>query len=303
MNKFVSSIAVVLLFSPLSAWAQLDMTPRTVHEDEAEVDVPDQGHDAVEVMGHELEPLIGVFVATDDVNVRGGPGTNFKRIDGLKGGLRVRAIGNSKDGKWIAVSQDGETLGFVFAKILKPVIDGTLGEQFFGSYMHQTKQGGIACDYRFRFDGKVKVEGDSFSTSDYEVRFRCASQQGARIFYAHMFLTEAPVKSSSGQHLIGLDTRSIGDGMDEYLSSRFLYNPKTGKMKFNGHSLPRFATPPKPQEFQTKNIKDALVQALESCIDSWTSDAWEALLQSDDKSDVAPEGDDVQDEAQGDHLG
>lgn len=260
------------------------MTPRSVHEDEPEIEVPDQGHDAVEVMGHEVEPQTGVYVATDDVNVREGPGTDFKRVDGLKDGDRVHSIGKSQDGKWIAVSKDGETLGFVYAQILKPVIDGILGEQFFGSYMHQEKQGGIACDYRFRFDGKVQVEGDSFSTSDYEVRFRCASQKGARIFYAHMFLTEAPVKSRSGEHLIGLDTRSIGDGMDEYLSSRFLYDPKTGMMTFNGHSLPRFAKPPKTQEFETEGIKDALVKALEACIDSWTDAAWETLLQNQDDS-------------------
>lgn len=260
------------------------MTPRTVHEDEPEIKVPDQGHDAVEVLGHEVEPLTGVYVATDDVNVRGGPGTDFERVDGLKDGDRVHSIGKSQDGKWIAVSKDGETLGFVYAPILKPVIDGMLGEQFFGSYMHQEKQGGIACDYRFRFDGKVQVEGDSFSTSDYEVRFRCASQKGARIFYAHMFLTEAPVKSHSGEHLIGLDARSIGDGMDEYLSSRFLYDPKTGLMTFNGHSLPRFANPPKNQEFETEDVKDALVRALEACIDSWTDEAWETLLQGEEES-------------------
>ena len=299
MKKLCTGLLVVgLVASPLAAWAQLDMTPKKVHDEEPEIEVPDQGHDAVEVMGHEVDPMTGVYVATDDVNVRGGPGTDFKRVDGLKDGDRIRAIGKSKDGKWIAASKDGETLGFVFARILKPVIDGTLGEQFFGSYMHQTKQGGIACDYRFRFDGKVKVEGDSFSTSDYEVRFRCASQQGARIFYAHMFLTEAPVKSKSGEHLIGLDARSIGDGMDEYLASRFLYQPKNGKMKFNGHSLPRYANPPKTQEFDTKDIKDVLVQALESSIDSWTDAAWEALLQSEEESNAEP-----QDQEADDHLG
>ncbi|MCW8916832.1 MAG: SH3 domain-containing protein [Magnetovibrio sp.] len=234
--------------------------------------------EGVEVMGHAVEPMSGLFVVLDDVNVREGPGTDFKRVEGLQEGMRVRAVGKVMDKKWIAVSLDGEILGFVYAPMLKAVIDGALGEQFFGSYMSQDTQEGIACDYRFRYEGKVEVEGDSFSTSDYEIRFRCASQLGARIFYAHMFLTEAPVKSKSGQHLIGLDVRSIGDGMEEFLSTRYLYQPKDGQMTFEGHSLPRYAVPPKTQSFETESIKDALVQALEASITSWTDEAWGKLL-------------------------
>ncbi len=237
----------------------------------------------VEVMGHAVEPMSGLFVVTDDVNVRSGPGTDFKRIEGLKEGMRVRAVGKPKGKKWMAVSLDGEILGFVYSPVLKAVIDGALGEQFFGSYMSQDTQNGIACDYRFRYEGKVDVEGDTFSTSDYEIRFRCASQLGARIFYAHMFLTEAPVKSKTGEHLIGLDVRSIGDGMEEFLSTRYHYQPKNGKMTFEGHSLPRYAVPPKTQSFETNDIKDALVQALEASVASWTVEAWEKLLkQSED---------------------
>jgi len=236
------------------------------------------GPEAVTVMEHEVVPMVGLFEVTNDVNVRSGPGTDFERLLGLKSGERVRAIGKPKDASWIAVSRDGETLGFVYAPILVPVVDGTLAEQFFGSYMSEDKTNGVACDYRFRFEGKVEVEGDSFETADYEIRFRCASQVGARIFYAHMFLTEAPVKTKKGLHLIGLDVRSIGDGMEEYLTTRYLYHPKSGEMTFAGHSLPRFAIPPKVQEFETDSIKDALTQALEASISSWTDEAWDHLL-------------------------
>lgn len=232
----------------------------------------------VMVMGHEVVPMVGIFEATKDVNVRSGPGTKFKRLAGLKAGVRVRAIGKPEDASWMAVSRDGETLGFVYTPILIAVVDGTLPEQFFGSYMSEDQNNGVACDYRFRFEGKVKVEGASFETADYEVRFRCASQDGARIFYAHMFLTEAPVKKKKGQHLIGLDVRSIGDGMEEFLTSRYLYNPKSGDMTFNGHSLPRFANPPQVQDFHTATIKDALTQALEASVASWTEQAWQRLF-------------------------
>lgn len=233
----------------------------------------------VMVMEHEVIPKIGMFVINSDVNVRSGPGTDFKRVSGLKAGERVRAIGKVEGSSWMAVSKDGVTLGFVYTPVLVPVVDGSLSEQFFGSYMSDDKGGGIACDYRFRFEGKTAVEGGDFETADYEARFRCASQLGAKTFYAHMFLTEAPEDGNTGLHLIGLDTRSIGDGMEEFLSTRFLYNPTTGEMTFEGHSLPRFAKPPKPQTFKTTSIKDALTQALEASVASWTDEAWNKLLE------------------------
>ena len=241
----------------------------------------------VVVMDHDVLPITGQYVVTKDVNVRKGPSTKFKRIAGLLTGERVRAIGKSEEGDWMAVSKGGETLGFVFMKMLAPVVDGTLNEQFLGSFMaNNDNADGVACDYRFRFERKVDVQGAQFQTADYEIRFRCASQKGALIFYGHMFLTEGAVKERQGLHLIGLDVRSIGDGVQEFLSTRYLYHPKSGKMTFNGHSLPRFAHPPKVQDFATTSVKDALKQALEASMTSWTQVAWDTLLT---KPETAPE--------------
>lgn len=234
----------------------------------------------ITVMGHDLLPKKGLYEVTTDMNVRGGPGTDFERVEGLKSGDRVRAIGKTEDGAWTAVSKDGVTLGFVFSSLLVAVVDGALAEQFFGSYMDENKAGGVACDYRFRFERKADVEGGSFETADYEIRFRCASPKGAALFYGQMFLTEAPVNETKGQHLIGLDVRSIGDGMEEFLSTSYLYNPKTGTMVFEGHTLPHFALPPKPQTFKTTSVKDALKQALEASVASWTEEAWAAVFAS-----------------------
>ena len=232
----------------------------------------------VSVMGHEVMPKKGLYEVTSDVNVRGGPGIQFKRLEGLKAGDRVRAIGVSADGDWVAVNKDGVTLGFVSNQHLVAVVDGALAEQFFGSYSSDDVAEGVACDYRFRFERKSDVEGGSFETADYEVRFRCASPKGAALFYGHMFLTEAPVDEKKGLHLIGLDVRSIGDGMEEYLSTSYLYHPKTGKMTFEGHSLPNYALPPKVQAYQAASVKEALKTALETSIASWTDEAWETLF-------------------------
>lgn len=271
--------ALIALGAP--AWAQegdghdlkSDMAPGAV------IELPQTPATAtVTVMGHTVKPLAGLYVVAKDVNVRAGPDTTFKRVTGLKAGAHVRAVGKTENGKWMAVSKDGVNLGFIYAPILVAVVDGALNEQFTGSFMDEQRAGGVACDYRFRFERKSGVEGGSFETADYEVRFRCASSKGAALFYAHMFLTEAPVNERKGLHLIGLDVRSIGDGMEEFLTSRYLYHPKTGKMKFDGHSLPRFALPPQEQSFQTASIKDALAQALDASIASWTDEAWATLF-------------------------
>ena len=260
-----------------SAWAQSAIGGEVPAMDAPEIPAPAPPA-TVTVMGHEVRPKTGLYEVTKDLNVRGGPGTNFERVGGLKAGTRVRAVGKTEDGEWMAISKDGVTIGFTYAPILVAVVDGTLAEQFFGSFMSEETGGGIACDYRFRFERKSEVEGGSFETADYEVRFRCASQQGAALFYAHMFLTEAPVDERKGLHLISLDVRSIGDGMEEYLTTSYLYNPTTGKMTFDGHSLPRFALPPPVQTYQTTSIKDALTQALEASISSWTEEAWATLF-------------------------
>lgn len=274
--------AIIFVFSLLSfapgAWAQSEEPSEAPHDFKIEAPAVVDEVEPVMVMDHEVVPMVGLYEITKDVNVRAGPGTDFERLAGLDAGERVRAIGKIQGTSWMAISKDGETLGFVYTPILVPVVDGALGEQFYGSYMGADPDDGVACDYRFRFEGKTRVEGGDFETADYEIRFRCASQVGAKIFYAHMFLTEAPVKTKQGLHLIGLDVRSIGDGMEEFLTTRYLYHPKTGVMTFEGHSLPRFATPPKVQKFETENIKDALTQALEASVASWTGEAWDELL-------------------------
>jgi len=290
MKKLI--VMMMLTFLPLVALAQGnegdnqgDAQFNMVHPD---IVVPPQSESdrtgLVVVMGVEVQAMSGLLEVTNDVNVRKGPDTHFDRVAGLKAGERVRAVGRPKGTKWIAVSKGGETLGFVYDKMLTPVVDGTLKEQFLGAYTsNNPDNGNVACDYRFRFEGKNQVEGADFDTSDYEVRFRCASSKGAAIFYAHMYLTEAPVNERTGRHLIGIEVRSIGDGLEEYLKTRYRYVPKTGNMKFNGHSLPKFAIPPKVQSFKTKSIKDALKQALEASIASWTPLAWESLFSKSQK--------------------
>ncbi len=238
--------------------------------------------ETVNVLGRKITPQKGLFQAIKDVNVRAGPGTRFARVGGLNAGEQVRVIGKTAGGAWLAVRRDGVTLGFVYAQALVPILHGALDKEFFGSYPVPGKgpatRPDVACSYRFRFEREVAVEGEVFKTADYEVRFRCAAKHAATIFYAHMFLIESPVDRRKNLYQIGLEARSIGDGFEKYLITTYLYNPKTGTVTFDGHSMPHFARPPKVRTFKTTSLKEALKQILDTSITGWTKKAWDSIF-------------------------
>lgn len=227
-------------------------------------------------MGIEIIPKTGTYAITADANVRKGPGTENAVIGSIKQGERVDVVGQVEGKDWYAVSKGGEILGFVYSKIMIPVVDGTLFEETRGVLIQKSS----VCDYRFRFEGKTEVEGGAFDTSDYEVRFRCAGEKGTVVFYSHMFLTEATVKKSF--HQIAMDVRSIGDGMEKYLTTNFLYDPKSGELKFDGHSIPKFAIPPKMEKMNAKTFQEALLLVMKTSVSSWTDDAWASLFAKSD---------------------
>lgn len=238
----------------------------------------DAGAKSVKVMDFTVSVGPGSYAVKTDSNVRKGPGKKHARVAGVAEGERVQVIGIAEDDKeWFAISRAGETLGFIHSSLLIPVVDGALEEEMRGVVMLK----GTACDYRLRFEGKSPVQGGEFETSDYEVRFRCASQDGAAIFYAHMFFTEATI--SRGRHQIAIDVRSIGDGLEKYLTSNFYYHPKTGKLTFDGHTLAKYATPPEQTEFIMPTIAEALVQVMTTVISTWTPAAWESLFSKSDQ--------------------
>lgn len=227
----------------------------------------------ISVMGFEIIPKGGTYAVNADANLRKGPGTEFDVIGSVKQGDYLQRIGQVEDKDWFAVArEDKEPIGFVYSGVLVPVVDGTLSEESRGVIM----QNNIACEYRLRFEGKSTVEGGEFDTSDYEIRFRCAGEGGRIIFYSQMFLTEAAVKNSF--HQISMDVRSIGDGMEEYLTTNFLYNPATGELRFDGHTIPKFAVPPKDAKITTKNLQEAIIETVKISVSTWTDAAWESLF-------------------------
>ena len=72
----------------------------------------------------EIPPLdmIGAsYVATSSVNVRGGPGTDFRRVGGLAEGERVHVVGRVQKSDWLLIAQGGGAAnGFVSQGLLRP---------------------------------------------------------------------------------------------------------------------------------------------------------------------------------------
>src|SRR5690606_14156231 len=61
------------------------------------------------------------YAAADDINVRGGPGTDYTVVGQLQRGAEVRVVGKVIDRDWYMISQNGAGSGFVSANLLKPM--------------------------------------------------------------------------------------------------------------------------------------------------------------------------------------
>lgn len=67
-----------------------------------------------------LELVNDFYVAEKNVNVRGGPGTDYRVLYGLKRDERVPVVGRVARSDWVMIAEDGEGSGFVYAPLLSP---------------------------------------------------------------------------------------------------------------------------------------------------------------------------------------
>ncbi len=229
-------------------------------------------------LGVAVEPASGTYLVLKAVNVRAGPKTSSKRIGRLKKGEKVQAVGQAEKATWLAVAQDGKELGFVYAPVLLPLIDGSLTGELTGK---ASVPGGPTCDYAIRFEGKSAVEGELFEIADYEVAYRC-DDEGTRVdFPALMFITEAPYQLSQNQvYQISIDILEIENGYDEIFSTILLYKRKDEKVVFDSVTLKEFRAAPPVMERPAKTVRDALAAAVEIAPGAWNSKVWETLART-----------------------
>lgn len=231
-------------------------------------------------MGQAIQPLSGLFVVAKDVNVRAKPATKGKRVGRLKKGERVDAIGRAAKAKgWMAVGQKGKPLGFVYAPMLLPLIDGQLDTDLMGKVKTGGAKGARAtCEYAIRFEGKVPVEGDLFDSSDYTVFFRCRGGGKELLFDGPMFLTEAPFRlGTKPEYQITLDLLQISDGYDRVFSTTSLYHKGNGSVTFDSATMKNLAKAPKPKQRVAETVPDALKAAVELAVKSWNDKLWQVL--------------------------
>ncbi|MDH5748388.1 MAG: SH3 domain-containing protein [Rhodospirillales bacterium] len=224
-----------------------------------------------------VDPASGAYLVMEEVNVRAQPKTKSKKTARLKKGERIIAVGSVERGGWIAAEKDGKPLGFVYAQVLMPLIDGTLNEDIQG----RAEAGKVTCEYSIRFEGKNPVDGELFDTAEYEITYQCREGNREISFIAPMFITEAPYQLSRKNPIyqIGIDVLEIEDGPDDIFSTVLMYHPGKNSVVFDSVSIKKFAKTPDLTTKDADDVPQALAAAVEIAIDSWKPDVWKVLLE------------------------
>lgn len=234
---------------------------------------------STEFMGIAVEPLSGLYIVAKDVAAQRGPDAGAGKSLSLEKGDRVEAVGRAK-GTWLAVQSEGKDAGFVPVGVLLPLIDGAVPGKLAGK---AEGEGGRQCDYIIHFEGKSEVEGESFETADYEVRFKCISKGKPLDFRAYMFITEAPQHPSPKPvYQVSVDVLEVGGEYEEVLSVILEYRPVDGVIAFDTVTLPDFAHKPKVTEYPAKTIAEALAGAVQTAVHTWNDKAWVKIAEAAD---------------------
>ncbi|MCH7937086.1 MAG: SH3 domain-containing protein [Proteobacteria bacterium] len=228
-------------------------------------------------MGVKVKPLQGQYLVLRDVNIRARPKTKSKRVGSFKAGKRINVVGRAA-GAWVAVREGGKDLGFVYDQILLPLIDGTLEKDIEGK---ASVKGGVACQYRIRFEGKSQVEGQVFEIADYDVYWDCLDGKRKVKFRTPMFITEAPYQLGTKRIFqISIDVLDIEGGYDDIFSTTLLYDKDKNSVAFDSVSIEKFGQTPATKEIPAKTVPQALVAAVRISLSAWNKSAWRDLIKN-----------------------
>ena len=258
--------SVASVFMPISVIAATDDKPSTI-----------------DFLNIQVVPLTATYLVTRDVNVRRRPETKSKRVGRYRKGEKLTAVGRYKG--WVAVRQNGQDQGFVYATILRPVIDGKIDRDVVG----KVDDGKRSCVYRLEFDGKSPVDGQLFLTSDYSVVWQCKTKNKKISLFTPMYLIEAFAGGGKiTQFQMTLDVPDMDDGLEAVLSTNFFYRPakfiqenqksRTSKVVFDGVSMSKFAGKPKPDKRDVNGFSEALKAVIEMSYSSWNDTFWKEII-------------------------
>lgn len=248
-------------------------------------------------MGVEVQPLSGPYLVLKDANVRAGPRTGARRLAGLDADDTVEAVGQPDGAAWIAVRHEGTDLGFVYAPLLLPMIDGRLNREDGG---RTVLADGTVCRFRIRFAGRGNVQGAPFKTADYDVNWSCEHAGGRVEFYSLMFITEAPFAMSQSQiHQISIEIPDLADDYDRVMSTIVLYDRLGQRIYFDRVTVDDLATEPGVDELPAGSVREALVGAPAIAASAWNDSAWARLSGAVSEPVEDPEAPPAEDPEQG----
>lgn len=235
--------------------------------------------ESLEFRGVKVEPYNGTYIVLKDVSIRALPKTKSKRVGSYKAGRRIQVVGFAA-GAWVAVREKGRDVGFVYEKVLLPLIDGTLARDITGK---ASAKGDPAteCRYIISFEGKSAVEGQVFEIADYDIVWDCTRGKRKIKFRTPMFITEAPYQLSQKRIFqITIDVLDLDRGYDEILSTFIVFNMEKDLVLYDGVSIEKYGHVPGTKNIPAKTVPEALKGAAVIALQTWNKAAWADLIKN-----------------------
>ncbi len=235
--------------------------------------------ESMEFRGVKVKPYKGTYVVLKDVSIRSLPKTKSKRLGSYKAGRRIDVVGFAA-GAWVAVREKGRDVGFVYKKVLLPLIDGTLSRDLRGKASAKGKPA-TECRYIISFEGKSAVEGQVFEIADYDIVWECTRAKREIKFRTPMFITEAPYPLSQKRIFqITVDVLDLDRGYDEILSTFIVFNMEKGLVLYDGVSIAKYGHVPGTKNIPAKTAPEALKGAAAIALQTWNKAAWTNLIKN-----------------------
>jgi hypothetical protein len=232
-----------------------------------------------------LTPASKIYFVAKDVNVRAGAKTKSTRVGRLRKGARITAVGKAKGSEWVAVQKDGKDFGFVYGTALIPLIDGRLSNPVSGNLEARSFGGRKLppCHYKIIFDGKVEIEGELQTTSDYILNMECDYKKKTLKINASMFVTEMPYLGDRKPiYQINVDLFNIPIEDDDIFSATMFYHALKNEISFDGVSKPAFGAKGKIVKKKAPDLSAALKGAVAMAHQSWGAKVWAMLAKAEE---------------------
>tara|TARA_R110000868_G_scaffold317342_1_gene578150 strand:- start:1053 stop:1910 length:858 start_codon:yes stop_codon:yes gene_type:complete len=221
-------------------------------------------------LGQSVTPLARTYVVTKDLNVRGEPDTNGKKVGSYREGDRLKVVGKAK-GSWLAVRADGKDLGFVYGPVLMPLIDAVVNEPLTGT----APIAGGSCAYRAVFEGESPIEGQMFNSVDYRAMLECRRDGKSFAFEMPLFITEGPYNGGvKSIHQIGLDVLELSQEYERVFSTNLLYDADKGEVRLDTVSVDKYLAAGKTPSIPAEDVSSALAAAIALAVKSWSPAFW-----------------------------